>query len=146
MRRLVFLLLVTAIACADSEAPTPTAPTQSPTVKYWSVEYRVTNSASGSTTLGTPRVSLTFENSSGGTSQYGSVVPPWSYPFGAATGTFVYVSAQNGSGELVLGNYLFPGITTVEIMLDGRRWKSSIAASAFSIATVSGSLPARGEF
>lgn len=91
-------------------------------------------------------MSLTFENSSGGVSQFGSVVPPWTYEFRAVSGTFVYVSAQNGAGELVLGNYLFPGITTVEILLDGRSWKRSIAASAFSIGTASGSLPARGDF
>jgi len=74
MKRLIALalLLLVSVSC---NALSPSG----------SITYRVSGSAK--------HVSLTYENSSGGTSQQGATLP-WSYERSASKGDFLYVSAQ----------------------------------------------------
>jgi hypothetical protein len=88
------------------------------------VEYSVT----GTATL----VDVTYQNSSGGTSQVAMAVVPWTYSWATADrGDFLYVSAQivNASG----------GSITVTIRKDGSVLQSSTSSGFASIATASGS-------
>jgi len=78
-------------------------------------------------------VDVTYENSSGGTSQVSGVSLPWQYQF-SVTGSayhFLYVSAQNSGSS---------GSVTSEIYVDGKVDKSSTSSGAYVIATSSSSL------
>jgi len=87
------------------------------------MEYRITGSAS--------RVSITYENGSGGTDQISNRALPWSYAFDGERGDFVYVSAQ-----IVEGN----GSITVSIYKGGDLFESAFASGFAAIATSSGTL------
>jgi hypothetical protein len=88
------------------------------------VEYKVTSSS-------TARASLTYENSSGGTSQLADVVLPWSYAWTGApkAGDRLYISAQNTSNT---------GCVAVEIYKKDVLYKTSQSCGAFVVATVDG--------
>lgn len=86
------------------------------------VVYSVTGTAT--------RVDLTYENSSGGTSQIANAVVPWEYSWTTAEkGDFLYVSAQIVSEA---------GSITVTINKDGKTLQSSTSSGFASIATASG--------
>ena len=87
------------------------------------VRYEVTGTAA--------LVDITIENSSGGTSQYSDVAPPWAYDFSAMVDDFIYVSAQNATST---------GSVTATIKIDGDVYKSSTSSGAYVIATASGSV------
>ena len=87
------------------------------------VRYEVTGTAA--------LVDITIENSSGGTSQYADVAPPWTYDFSAKVDDFVYVSAQNATST---------GSVTATIKIDGDTFKTSTSSGAYVIATASGSV------
>jgi len=87
-----------------------------------SITYRVSGSAK--------HVSLTYQNSSGGTSQQGATVP-WSYERSASKGDFLYVSAQIDTSP-------DSGAITVTISKDGETLHSGTAIGFPNIATASG--------
>lgn len=129
-RALLALLVAASVAIgsvACDTASSPAAPSGSSsaafTVTYASIEYKVTGTATSS-------ASLTYANASEGTSQLSSATLPWTYKFSAKSGQFLYISAQNN------GSF---GCVDVEILKDGRAFKSSFSCGAFVIATASGS-------
>jgi hypothetical protein len=87
------------------------------------IQYDVTGS-------GVTKVSLTYENSDGGTSQISSATLPWSYSFKAKKDDFLYVSAQITEGT---------GTITVTIRKNDKTYKTSNASGFAAIATASGS-------
>ncbi|MBW8010875.1 MAG: hypothetical protein FVQ83_06495 [Chloroflexi bacterium] len=74
------------------------------------------------------RVSLTYENETGGTEQRDSNVP-FKKTYIMEGGDFAYISAQN------LGEF---GTVTCKITVDGEDWKESTSSGAYVIATCSG--------
>ena len=98
-------------------------------IKYadYTIKYEVTGSASS--------VSLTFENSDGGTSQLSNISIPWSYSYTASYDTWAYCSAQNQSDN---------GSVTVKIYIDDVKNKESTSSGANVISTASMSI--NGEF
>ena len=88
------------------------------------VKYEVTGSSD--------QVSLTYSTKNG--SAQTDARTPWSYSLsGARLGDFLYVSAQDGTGEV--------GATvTCSIYVDGRKVATNTASGPFKIATCSGSL------
>ncbi len=80
---------------------------------------------------GVSKAMLTYENSSGGTSQTTTSSLPWTYSFEAKSGTWVYLSAQNGHGG---------GGVQANIYIDGDLWKTSTSNGAYVIATSSGTI------
>ena len=87
------------------------------------IKYEVTGSA--------PSVSLTYENSSGGTSQTTGTPLPWTYTFSGKPGDFLYVSAQNDGAS---------GSVTATIYENGSVVQTSTSSGAYVIATASGSI------
>jgi hypothetical protein len=87
------------------------------------VEYSITGSAAA--------VALTYRNASGGTEQ-NVVGLPSSMSFYSLAGRFVYLSAQNKTSG---------GDVHVSITVDGRILQQATSASAYGIATASGSVP-----
>lgn len=114
MRRLLAVCLLSiVVACGGS-----------PTEPKGSVTYRVTGT-------NVTRVDVTYENSSGGTSQESNQSLPWSYSWNTAkAGDFLYISAQISQGT---------GSITVTITKDGTTFKTSTSSGFASIATASGS-------
>lgn len=85
------------------------------------IEYRVTGTAS--------RVSLTYQNGSGGTEQK-DVALPFNTSFTTASGSFLYLSAQNNGDR---------GTVICTISVDGAVFKTSTSDGAYKIAGCSGS-------
>ncbi|MBA7669777.1 hypothetical protein ES703_77911 [subsurface metagenome] len=112
------LFLILFLLCLSCELTGPSGPT------IYNVEYEVTGFPPN-------KVDVTFENESGGTSQYSNVSIPWSYSFEREEGEFVYISAQN-QGE--------SGSITVTIYKNNNILKSSTSSGAYVIATASGTL------
>lgn len=75
-----------------------------------------------------PSVSVTLQNSTGGTDQFASVTNP-QYEFWIRPGVFLYISAQNNADS---------GDVACSITSDGRRVASSSSSGAYVIATCSG--------
>lgn len=88
------------------------------------VEYTVTG-------VSVQKVSLTYENADGGTSQIASASVPWSLAFKGKRDSFVYISAQIIEGT---------GSVTVTIKKSGSVFKTSTSSGFASIATASGTL------
>ena len=88
----------------------------------YNVKYSVTGTAS--------HVFITYENSSGGTSQE-DTTSPWSYTFTAEIGFWTYLSAQNQDDC---------GSVIVTIYRDGEVFKTSTSNGGYVIATVDGEL------
>jgi len=103
-------------ACFHSSPTSPSSATAS-------VEYRITGSA-------VSRVSITYENATGGTSQISSAALPWSFSRSAKTGDFLYVSGQIAEGT---------GTMTVSVYVNGSVFKTSTSSGFAAIATASGS-------
>ena len=110
----------------------PTAPTSAPAVSQQPtrlppgvhlVEYSISGSAGAA--------GLTYRNATGGTEQ-NEVSLPQTFRFYAASGSFVYLSAQNKTDA---------GYVHVSITVDGTSLQEATAGSAYGIATASGSLP-----
>ena len=74
---------------------------------------------------------ITYENSSGGTSQVTGVTNFWEESFVAKPGAFLYLSAQNLNAF---------GSVTVRIWKGNEIFKSSTSDGAYVIATASGTL------
>ena len=89
-----------------------------------SIEYRVSGTA--------VRGSITYQNSSGGSSQTSDTVLPWSYSLTASRDDFLYVSVQNSARE---------GCVRAEIYRGDRVLESGFSCGAFVIATASASAP-----
>jgi hypothetical protein len=114
MRRLSLLVLACAFAACSG----------SPADAGGRVEYRVIG-------FNVTRVSLTYSNANGGTSQIASQTLPWSYSWtGARSGDFLYVSAQ-----IVEGN----GNVTATITANGQQVQTATSSGFAAIATASGS-------
>ena len=116
------------VKCANGEvgssayaAAPPASPPLPPGV------HRIEYSISGSARV----VGLTYRNATGGTEQ-NEVRVPGSLSFYAATGQFVYISAQNKSDS---------GDVQVSITVDGRLLQHANSSAAYGIATASGSVP-----
>ena len=108
----IAIALALFVACGGSS----TSPSDAP-----DVEYRV-----GGTTT---RASVTYANSSEGTSQ-ATVNVPWSYSFDSArSGQFLYISAQNDRDTATV---------RVQIYRRGSLFKESESTGGFVIATASG--------
>jgi hypothetical protein len=86
------------------------------------VEYSISGSAQGA--------GLTYRNATGGTEQ-NEVSLPQTFRFYAASGSFVYLSAQNKTDT---------GYVHVSITVDGTPLQEATAGSAYGIATASGSV------
>ncbi len=80
--------------------------------------------------------SITYQNADGGTSQVSKAKVPWTLDFQAKPGAFLYLSAQEGSGN-------DKSSITATIYVDGFKFKSSTSAGAYVIASASGSVPRR---
>jgi hypothetical protein len=90
-------------------------------INYPDVEYRVSGSTSS--------VFITYANKDEGTSQV-TTRTPWSYSwYGAKSGQFLYVSAQNQKSS---------GSVKVQIYKNGALYKESESSGAYVIATASG--------
>lgn len=113
-RRLALLLLLCVPACSDGGLLGPSG----------SADYSLTGSAA--------RVDITYQNSSGGTSQVSNATLPWTYSLsGLKTGDFLYVSAQITSTS--------GGSLVATINRNGKYFQSATANGFASIATASGS-------
>jgi hypothetical protein len=88
--------------------------------------YSVTYSVTG---LSTSSASITYENSTGGTSQE-TITLPWSKSLTFKRDAFLYISAQNKSNI---------GTVTVSIKANNITIKTSTSNGAYAIATASGS-------
>lgn len=93
-------------------------------VTSYSVRYEVLGSAK--------TVSITMENSDGGTEQRSSVTLPYKVTQTFSPGSFVYISAQNNTDT---GNVI------CKIFVDDQEVKKSSSTGAYVIATCSGRLP-----
>jgi MmpS family membrane protein len=81
--------------------------------------------------LGSARsVSLTYENAMGSTEQIADTTLPWHLDFNAATGQFLYVSAQAESGGTVTVNILRNGSVVKTATSEGEH---TIASASFSV-------------
>jgi len=109
------------IGCWDSKANNYEANVTDNCCCTYSVKY----------TLSCSSCDITYENSSGGTSQESNVNSTWSYSFTGYDGDFVYLSAQNNNNS---------GSITVNILVGGSVYKTSTSSGAYVIATASGSL------
>ncbi len=89
----------------------------------YTIKYEVTGSASS--------VSLTIENSDGGTSQFSDKPLPWTYTFTSKFDTWIYCSAQN-QGDA--------GTVTVKLYVNNEVFKQSTSEGAYVIATASGTV------
>lgn len=107
----------------DYAPPQPLRPLSPPSPGIHRVEYTITGSA--------PTASLTYRNASGGTEQ-NEVSLPATLSFNAVGGSFVYLSAQNRSGQ---------GDVHVAITVDGRHLQEATSSTPHGIATASGSVP-----
>ncbi len=139
MKAFIFTFLLF-VACSNdsSDAPFVTSPTPTPVrvnedLKngdgMYRVEYLVTGSAE--------RVSLTYENSNGGTNQFCCPRTPWRFRQRFAPGAFVFLLAQNQDRTGCV-------TTTINLIRDNgtaERFKRSTSSGAFVIASSSGSLP-----
>ncbi len=76
---------------------------------------------------------VTYENSSGSTSQNSDVTLPWEYDFNSSVGTWVYISAQAGEGHDTTS-------VTVTIYVDDQKWLDDTDVGAYCIATAHGTL------
>ena len=112
------LFLIMFLLFLNCELTGPAGPT------IYNVEYEVTGFPQN-------KVDITYENESGGTSQYSDVSIPWSYSFKREEGEFVYISAQNQGQS---------GSITVTILRNDNIFKSSTSSGAYVIATASGTL------
>lgn len=114
------------VKCAPSQAtPAPAIspqPARLPPGVHL-VEYSISGSAEGA--------GLTYRNATGGTEQ-NEVSLPQTFRFYAASGSFVYLSAQNKTNT---------GYVHVSITVDGSPVQEATAGSAYGIATASGSVP-----
>lgn len=110
---LMFISLVSGCGGQSSEEKLP---------ETYSVTYSVTG-------LSTSSASLTYENSTGGTSQE-TVNLPWSKTMTFKRDAFLYISAQNKSNI---------GTVTVSIKANNITIKTSTSNGAYAIATASGS-------
>lgn len=119
-RRLKALIAIVAISVACGSSPdSPSGSTRGP------FSYSITGSAK--------HVSITYQNSSGGTNQTGwSLGVPFSYSGTAKSGDFLYISAQIDSSP-------DSGNITVTIMKNGLYYTSASAFGFPNIATASGS-------
>ncbi|MBF0236546.1 MAG: hypothetical protein HQM12_02475 [SAR324 cluster bacterium] len=96
-------------ACGDSDESTKGA------------EYKV----SGSDTA----ASVTYSGKGESTEQKSDVALPWEFSFKPEKGDFLYISAQNNGKA---------GSVTVQIYVDGKKYKEATSEGAYVIATVSG--------
>lgn len=116
-----------AAAGASIGGPGLPAFTQQPTVPNflgYSVKYEVNGSAG--------EVSITYQTDAGSTQE--DAWTPWTYTrSGAQVGDFVYVSAQDGSGEAT-------ATTTCTVYVNGVEVLTNTARGAYKIATCSGTL------
>ena len=122
MKRMLVLMMFLIVGCAtvpDTSSPDTSSSSNGP----WTIVYKVTGTCGN--------VSLTYENSSGGTSQISSATLPWTYTFTASGYTFLYVSAQNNNSS---------GTVTAEIDVNGSVYKTSTSSGAYVIATSSGTV------
>jgi hypothetical protein len=87
------------------------------------IEYKLDGSAR--------TVGVTYRNPTGGTEQK-DVALPAGMTFYAATGSFVYLSAQNQGDN---------GEVHVAVLVDGRLLQEATSSTAYGIATASGSVP-----
>lgn len=111
MKKLIpAVLLLALMACSG----------KNPLTGSGTVTYRVTGTA--------PRADLTYELSSGSTSQQSNVTLPWSTNRSAKTGDFLYISAQNAGST---------GCVTAEILSGDKVLKSTQSCGAFVIASSS---------
>jgi len=74
---------------------------------------------------------VTYENSTGGTSQVSGVTNSWEESFVVKPGTYLYLSAQNQNST---------GSVITRIWKGNEIFKSSESSGAFVIATASGTL------
>lgn len=88
--------------------------------RTYSVKYEITGSAAS--------VSITMNNSQGGTQQLDHLLP-FAVTYTFDPGDFAYISAQNN------GEY---GSVTCRIWVDGVKWKESTSSGAYKIADCSG--------
>lgn len=93
----------------------------------YTIKYEVTGSAKS--------VSLTIENSSGGTSQFSDKSLPWTYTFTSKYDTWLYCSAQNQGNA---------GTVTVKLYTNNEIFKQSTSEGAYVIASASGTV--NGEY
>jgi hypothetical protein len=119
------IALVALVATAGCLENLTSPTTATPTVHYYSVEYKVTGTATSS-------ASLTYANSAGGTSQSSNAALPWSFKFSAKSGQFLYISAQNNDKY---------GCVDAVIVVDGKDFKTGSGCGAYAIGTASGSAP-----
>ena len=116
-----------AAAGASIGEPGLPAFTQQPTVPNflgYTVKYEVNGSAG--------EVSITYQTDAGSTQE--DARTPWTYTrSGALVGDFVYVSAQDGSGEAA-------ATTTCTVYVNGVEVLTNTARGAYKIATCSGTL------
>jgi hypothetical protein len=117
-RWIVFGILIFMAGCIKN----PFSPSDSDSKKTQEVEYRVSGTAG--------RVTVTYRNPSGGTEQIGSQTLPWSVTFSCEAAQFLYVSAQNISGE--------SGTVTTQIVRGGKQYKSSTSTGVGVMATAEG--------
>lgn len=90
------------------------------------IEYRVSGTLTGM------RGSITYQSSSGGTSQTSDSTLPWSYSLTAHKDDFLYVSVQNSGRD---------GCVRAEIYRGDKILDSGFSCGAFVIATASASAP-----
>lgn len=91
--------------------------------KSYSLQYRITS--------GSETADITYENSSGDTSQEGDAKLPWTESFPIKEGEFFYVSAQSNSNGSVR--------ITCDVLLNGKVVKHSESNGKYVIVTCSGS-------
>lgn len=117
MKRLLALSLIALAACTTS-TPGTTASTAH------RIEYRVI----GTGTAGV----ITYETATGDSAQQANKALPWSFEMtDIEEGSFLYVSAQNGTGS---------GTISCAILVDGITVESNDSSGQFTICTASGTL------
>ena len=119
--KLTVLLIIFALSCTDSLSD-PFCYDERISESY-TVKYEVTGSANS--------VSLTIENSDGGTSQFSDKPLPWTYSFTSKYDTWIYCSAQN-QGDA--------GTVIVKLYVNNEVFKQSTSEGAYVIATASGTI------
>jgi hypothetical protein len=85
------------------------------------IEYRVQGMAT--------RVSVTYQNAQGGTSQEADVSVPWSITFECRRGAFLYISAQNQTES---------GSVRVQILKNDAVFNESESSGGYTIAQANG--------
>lgn len=118
----VALMIYVGATDGFSSTPQP-APSSTQQATSTSVMYEITGTASS--------VSVTLNNATGGTEQYGNARVPQQISYPDFQDYFLYISAQNNGGS---------GSVTVTIYVNGRVVKTATSSGAYVIATASDSL------